>query len=97
VFRPLPGWATAWSFDRLRRWLEHGLEPEAALRQAAAHAVARSALGLVWIYQGLVPKLLAPEDVGAAVRVSRLVHRGVAAVLPRFGAGARPPGARGMA
>jgi hypothetical protein len=61
LFRPLLGWATAWSFDRLRRWLEHGLEPEAALRQALVHAVTRSVLALVWIYQGLVPKLLAPE------------------------------------
>ena len=61
LFRPLLGWATAWSFDRLRRWLEQGLEPEAALRQALVHAVARGALAAVWIYQGLVPKLLAPE------------------------------------
>ena len=29
VVRPLLGWATAWSFDRLRRWLEDGAEPEA--------------------------------------------------------------------
>jgi DoxX-like protein/polyketide cyclase/dehydrase/lipid transport protein len=61
VFRPLLGWATAWSFDRLRRWLEQGREPETALRQALIHAVARGALAAVWIYQGLVPKLLAPE------------------------------------
>ncbi|NQX12928.1 SRPBCC family protein [Microbacteriaceae bacterium VKM Ac-2855] len=26
--RPLLGWATAWSFDRLRIWLEGGAEPE---------------------------------------------------------------------
>lgn len=26
--RPLLGWATAWSFDRLRIWLEGGEEPE---------------------------------------------------------------------
>jgi hypothetical protein len=32
VFRPLIGWATAWSFDRLRLWLETGVEPEASLR-----------------------------------------------------------------
>ena len=61
VFRPLLGWATAWSFDRLRRWLEQGLEPETALRQALIHAAARYGLAAVWIYQGLVPKLLAPE------------------------------------
>jgi hypothetical protein len=29
VVRPLLGWATAWSFDRLRIWLEGGGEPEA--------------------------------------------------------------------
>jgi hypothetical protein len=28
VVRPLLGWATAWSFDRLRIWLEGGAEPE---------------------------------------------------------------------
>ncbi|ROP65453.1 polyketide cyclase/dehydrase/lipid transport protein [Curtobacterium sp. PhB115] len=28
VVRPLLGWATAWSFDRLRIWLEGGPEPE---------------------------------------------------------------------
>lgn len=29
LVRPLLGWATAWSFDRLRTWLEGGPEPEA--------------------------------------------------------------------
>jgi hypothetical protein len=29
VVRPVLGWATAWSFDRLRVWLEGGSEPEA--------------------------------------------------------------------
>jgi hypothetical protein len=28
IVRPLLGWATAWSFDRLRIWLEGGGEPE---------------------------------------------------------------------
>ena len=28
VVRPLLGWATAWSFDRLRIWLETGVAPE---------------------------------------------------------------------
>ncbi|WLW52161.1 hypothetical protein [Streptomyces sp. YU58] len=30
LFRPLMGWATAWSFDRLRLWLEEGISPERA-------------------------------------------------------------------
>jgi hypothetical protein len=32
AFRPLLGWATAWSFDRLRLWLEEGIPPERSLR-----------------------------------------------------------------
>lgn len=28
VIRPLVGWLTAWSFDRLRIWAETGVEPE---------------------------------------------------------------------
>ncbi len=56
--RPLLGWATAWSFDRLRLWLERGLRPSESLRFALIHAVSRSAIGLVWIYMGLVPKWL---------------------------------------
>ncbi|NLG62025.1 MAG: SRPBCC family protein [Candidatus Cloacimonetes bacterium] len=28
IVRPLLGWATAWSFDRLRIWLEAGIPPE---------------------------------------------------------------------
>src|SRR3954469_7849303 len=27
IFRPMIGWATAWSFDRLRLWLERGVPP----------------------------------------------------------------------
>ncbi|GLW96065.1 hypothetical protein [Microtetraspora sp. NBRC 16547] len=34
AFRPIMGWATAWSFDRLRLWLESGRTPERSLRQA---------------------------------------------------------------
>ena len=38
AFRPLFGWATAWSFDRLRLWLEHGVTPERSRNQALARA-----------------------------------------------------------
>lgn len=57
VFRPLFGWATAWSFDRLRLWLEDGTPPERSRDQAIAHAVAVAGLVGVFAYQGLVPKL----------------------------------------
>jgi hypothetical protein len=58
AFRPSIGWATAWSFDRLRLWLERGVEPEASLRAAWIHALARGTLAFVIFWHGLVPKLL---------------------------------------
>jgi hypothetical protein len=61
AFQPLMGWATAWSFDRLRLWLEGGIKPADALRQWLVHGVARVGLILIFAYHGLVPKLLWPH------------------------------------
>ncbi|MGV3614659.1 MAG: DoxX-like family protein [Fimbriimonas sp.] len=61
VFRPLMAWANAWSFDSLRIWLETGTPPEIQRRLAGVHALARTTLAFVWIYHGLVPKLLYPH------------------------------------
>src|SRR5206468_453823 len=52
VFRPLMGWATAWSFDRLRRWLEEGLDPAVALRQSLIYGISRIGVAFTWIYHG---------------------------------------------
>jgi hypothetical protein len=57
IFRPAFGWATAWSFDRLRLWLEEGIPPERSRDQAFAHATAVAGLVGVFAYQGLVPKV----------------------------------------
>jgi DoxX-like family len=67
LFRPLMGWATAWSFDRLRLWLERDVTPEVALGAALAHTIARLALAVVFAYQGLVPKLIAADPDEAAM------------------------------
>jgi uncharacterized membrane protein YphA (DoxX/SURF4 family) len=69
AFRPLMGWATAWSFDRLRLWIEQGLSPGSTLRMALIHGVARLALAFVFIYHGLVLKLLtlAPDEQAMAL------------------------------
>jgi uncharacterized membrane protein YphA (DoxX/SURF4 family) len=61
LFRPLIGWATAWSFDRLRLWVEQGIEPGQAFRQAVTHGIARFGLTAVFLYEGLVPKILGPD------------------------------------
>jgi hypothetical protein len=69
VFRPLIGWATAWSFDRLRLWVEKGIDPAVSLQRGIIHAIARVGIAFVWLYQGLVPKLLGPHpDEVALVR-----------------------------
>ncbi|MET9953020.1 hypothetical protein ABZ135_15895 [Streptomyces sp. NPDC006339] len=44
AFRPLMGWATAWSFDRLRLWCEHGLTPERARAHWLLELAARALL-----------------------------------------------------
>lgn len=36
LFRPLLGWATAWSFDRLRLWIERGIPPEGSRDQRSS-------------------------------------------------------------
>jgi hypothetical protein len=59
IFRPLLGWATAWSFDRLRLWLEQRVDPANAMRQTLVHFIARIAVAAVFAYQGVVPKLIA--------------------------------------
>ncbi len=61
LFRPLIGWATAWSFDALRIWLEQGTPARLSKALFAACAVANATIALTWIYHGLIPKLLHPE------------------------------------
>ena len=61
AFRPLIGWATAWSFDCLRLWLETGQRPALSRRLGLLDWLIRATLGAVWVYQGVVPKLLFPD------------------------------------
>ena len=61
LFRPLIGWATAWSFDRLRLWMDRGIPPEVSMRLTLIHASARLGIAFTWLWQGLVPKLLFPS------------------------------------
>ncbi|HLY25650.1 MAG TPA: DoxX-like family protein [Aggregatilineales bacterium] len=58
IFRPLISWATAWSFDRLRLWIEQQIDPGVSLRSSVIYALARIVVGFIWLYHGLLPKLL---------------------------------------
>jgi len=82
VLRPAMGWATAWSFDRLALWVEQGQSPEVSLTLAAIHAIARVTIAFVWIWHGLIPKLL----FHAADEQRMLLEAGLpVSVLPWFG------------
>ncbi|UKS25347.1 DoxX-like family protein [Paenibacillus sp. HWE-109] len=62
IFRPIMGWATAWSFDCLRLWLEQGVPPYVLIRRSIIEAVLKISLFFIWMYQGLVPKLLVADS-----------------------------------
>ena len=84
IFRPLIGWATAWSFDRLRLWLEQGVDPAHAMRQMLVHVIARVSLAAVFAYQGLIPKLVARH----ADEIAMLQDAGVSANVRHIALGA---------
>ena len=83
-FRPLLGWATAWSFDRLRLWIEQETEPRQAARQALIHAAAAAALALLWIWQGLVPKLWTLHPVEVELSLATGIPESIAPPFLRF-------------
>ncbi|MFJ9806894.1 hypothetical protein ACIRTB_01455 [Streptomyces sp. NPDC101158] len=55
LFRPLMGWATAWSFDRLRLWCEKGITPERARTRWLLELTARLLLVAVPYAATLLP------------------------------------------
>jgi DoxX-like family len=86
VFRPLLGWATAWSFDRLRLWIEESAEPEGSLQRAAIYALARVSIAFVFLYHGIVPKLVRfDQDEQHLMLAAGVANRFVPAVLHGLG------------
>ena len=62
LFRPLIGWATAWSFDCLRLWIERDIDPALSRRNSLLQLVARATVGSVWTYHGAIPKLVSRDQ-----------------------------------
>ncbi|MER6251309.1 hypothetical protein ABT224_08025 [Streptomyces sp. NPDC001584] len=58
VFRPLMGWATAWSFDRLRLWCERGTTPGRALARAIGESALRVLLSVAALVYAPLPAAL---------------------------------------
>ncbi|NLU68967.1 hypothetical protein [Streptomyces sp. HNM0574] len=89
LFRPLMGWATAWSFDRLRLWCERGITPESALRRALGELALRAlALGAA---AAVAYGLSVPEPGGGLSGVLAGTVRWAAVLLLAGGAVLVPP------
>jgi hypothetical protein len=80
LFRPLLGWATAWSFDRLRLWIEKGIDPAVSMQRSLIHLVSRVSVAFVWLYQGAVPKLIHTQ----ADELAMLQQAGISAANAPF-------------
>ncbi|WP_314591169.1 DoxX-like family protein [Paenibacillus terrigena] len=76
LFRPLMGWATAWSFDALRLWIEKGIHPRISLLRSLTDLVCTLVLCMIWIYQGVFPKILYPETGELAILQGTLLFQG---------------------
>ncbi|HEY4018983.1 MAG TPA: hypothetical protein VGM75_09875 [Pseudonocardiaceae bacterium] len=66
LFRPLMRWGTAWSFDRLRLWLERGVTPERSLRNALLDAGGRLVVCAIVGFEGSIARAVIA---GAALAV----------------------------
>jgi len=58
AFRPVIGWATALSFDVLKRWLERGEAPRFQYLRFFSTYLMTLLFAFIWVYQGLVPKII---------------------------------------
>ena len=65
LFRPLMGWATALSFDVLARWLQTGERPDTQYRRFFSYYFICILFSIVWLYQGLVPKVIGQHPLEA--------------------------------
>lgn len=65
AFRPIMGWATALSFDVLKRWLEQGENPSTQYRRFFLTMFISIFFCFIWLYHGLVPKVMVqhPDEV----------------------------------
>lgn len=87
VFRPLIGWATALSFDVLKRWLEKGEAPHAQYNRFFSTYMMTILFAFIWLYQGLIPKIIGmhPEERAMVGSVFSLSDNQLTAVVLLIG------------
>lgn len=76
LFRPIMGWATALSFDVLKRWMEEGERPTTQYRRFFSFYFICFLFFFIWLYQGLVPKVLLnhPQEIQLFMQLSGLTE-----------------------
>lgn len=57
IFRPMIGWATALSFDVLKRWLEKGESPSSQYIRFFSYWFITILFIVIWLYHGFIPKI----------------------------------------
>ncbi|MDP4550137.1 DoxX-like family protein [Alkalihalobacillus macyae] len=72
LFRPLIGWGTALSFDVLKRWLEKGEAPRSQYSRFLSYWMLILLFFFVWVYHGLVPKVVSMHPVEVSMAASLL-------------------------
>lgn len=87
IFRPIFGWATSWSFDRFRLWVEKGIDPARQRRQAIIHTLTTVVLSFVWLYHGIVPKLFTRTSELKMIEDSGFPHSASKFILYVFAVG----------
>lgn len=87
LFRPMIGWATALSFDVLRRWLVKGETPESQYLRFFSVWVISFLFFFVWTYHGAVPKLFFqhPEEIGMAEKLLQIPYKEAARLTAGIG------------
>ncbi|MGB8001705.1 MAG: DoxX-like family protein [Anaerobacillus sp.] len=58
IFRPVIGWATALSFDVLKRWIEKGEKPSSQYIRFFTTWMISTLFFIVWFTHGLIPKII---------------------------------------
>jgi DoxX-like family len=83
IFRPLIGWATALSFDVLKRWLEQGEAPRSQYMRFFSTYLMTLLFAFIWMYQGLIPKIISmhPEERAMTGSALSLSENGVTTAL----------------
>jgi hypothetical protein len=87
LFRPLIGWATALSFDVLKRWLEKGETPHLQYIRFFSTWMISFLFFFIWSYHGWIPKIFArhPDEIAMAGSLVKMTSNQAASFVLAVG------------